>query len=402
LINGNCFSGDTVKPHVELEYSPQPEMLKRVVFAKTPTLGFDTFRLPIVALSAEKRCGHVEGDQGIATVRPFDKSSIAEWWIRDRGSACPHVAYLRGLAKQESLYQAGITIMNPSRPKVLITGATGQIGSAVLRQAVAEKSIHAIAAVRSTEKISHLRVPHVYLDLDVPESLVGALRGIDRAFLATGYTIAMFRQSRDFLIAAKVAGVKHIVHLGAPGGDDTPVDHWLWHQFIERYIESFGFGFTHLRPEIFMQNLLGYGGAKAVDNGVIRHYVGSAKITWIDGEDVATLATAALCDPGRHAGRMYRIGADIKSFAEIAGIMTRIVGKPFTYEARPPEEFLRKVLAAGSNAAYMQSAFDNYVSYSAGKRSGVEELTGTFQEIIGRPPTSIEDFLRKHQSMFAY
>jgi NAD(P)H dehydrogenase (quinone) len=292
--------------------------------------------------------------------------------------------------------------MTSVRPKVLIAGATGQIGSVVLRQVIAEKGIQAIAAARSPEKVSHLGVPYVHLDFDVPESLVKALDGIDRAFLATGYTIAMFRQSRNFLNAAKIAGVKHIVHLGAPGDDNTPVDHWLWHQFVESYIESSGFGFTHLRPEIFMQNLLGYGGAKVVDNGVIRHYVGNAKITWVDGEDVATLATAVLCDPERHVGRMYRIGADIKSYAEIAEIMTRIVGKLFTYEARPPEEFLRKVLAAGSNAAYMQSAFDNYVSYSAGKRSGIEELTGTFQEIIGRPPTSIEDFLYKHRSMFAY
>jgi uncharacterized protein YbjT (DUF2867 family) len=180
------------------------------------------------------------------------------------------------------------------------------------------------------------------------------------------------------------------------------VDHWLWHQFVEAYIESSGFVYTHLRPEIFMQNLLGYGGAKIVADGMIRHYVGDARITWIDGEDVAAIAAAALCDPERHAGKTYRIGADIKSYAEIAEIMTRIVGKPFTYEARPPEEFLSNALAGGSNAAYMQSAFENYLAYSVGKRSGVEELTGTFQEIIGRPPTSIEDFLYRHRSRFAY
>ncbi len=46
-----------------------------------------------------------------------------------------------------------------------------------------------------------------------------------------------------------------------------------------------------------MQNLLGYGGAKVVDNGVIRHYVGGTKITWVDGEDVVTIATAVLCNP---------------------------------------------------------------------------------------------------------
>jgi NAD(P)H dehydrogenase (quinone) len=70
----------------------------------------------------------------------------------------------------------------------------------------------------------------------------------------------MMQQSKDFLNAAKRAGVKHIVHLGACGDNDTRVPHYSWHQFIERYIEWCGFSFTHLRPEIFMQNLLGYGG----------------------------------------------------------------------------------------------------------------------------------------------
>ncbi len=65
--------------------------------------------------------------------------------------------------------------------------------------------------------------------------------------------------------------------------------------------------------------------------------------------------------------------------------MTRILGKPFTYVARPPEEFLRKALAAGSNAAYLQSPFENYVAYSTGKRSGVEEQEHFRRSSVDRP-----------------
>ncbi|MBI0575600.1 NmrA family NAD(P)-binding protein, partial [Pectobacterium parmentieri] len=89
-----------------------------------------------------------------------------------------------------------------------------------------------------------------------------------------GYTVDMLRQSKVFLDEAKNMGIRHIVHLGACGRDDSTVAHWVWHQYIERYIEWSGFSFTHLRPETFMQNLLSYDGTKAIKNGVIQQYTG--------------------------------------------------------------------------------------------------------------------------------
>jgi len=159
-----------------------------------------------------------------------------------------------------------------------------------------------VVATRSPEKWKTPGTTAVALDLDRPETLAPALAGIDRAFLVTGYTVDMLRQSKEFLNAAKRAGVKHVVHLGACGDDDTHVDHYAWHQFIERYVEWCGFSFTHLRPEIFMQNLLGYGGERYVKQGVVRHYVGNARLSWVDCEDVGAAAAACLLDPEKHAG----------------------------------------------------------------------------------------------------
>src|SRR3984957_16630967 len=159
----------------------------------------------------------------------------------------------------------------------MITGATGQIGSAVLRLAAANPNLDVVGAVRSAEKAAALGVPAVLLDFDRPETLAPALEGVDRVFLMTGYTIRMFKQSRDFLNAARRADVGQIVHIGAPVADDTPDAPWPWPQFIERYIEWSGFPFTPLRPEIFMQNRLGYGGARVIANGLIRHYVANTR-----------------------------------------------------------------------------------------------------------------------------
>src|SRR5471030_2239749 len=170
--------------------------------------------------------------------------------------------------------------MSDVKRNILITGATGQVGSAVIRALKGDGAINLIAAGRSQEKAATLGVAWRKLDYDDGSTMGPALQDIDSVFMVTDYTVGMLRQSKAFINAAKRAGVRHIVHLGAPGDDDTNVDHWGWHQFIERYIEWSGFSFTHLRPEIFMQNLLGYGGAKPIKDGVIRHYVGNAKICW--------------------------------------------------------------------------------------------------------------------------
>src|SRR5258708_13294396 len=159
----------------------------------------------------------------------------------------------------------------PYKPKILVLGATGQVGKAVLPYLEADDKVEVIAAARNPKKAASLGIPVVGLDLDQPETIAPALQGVDRAFLLTGYTIDMMRQSKDFLNIAKKVGVKHIVHLGACGDNDTRVAHYGWHQFIQRYIEWFGFSFTHLLPEIFMHNMLGYVDETSIPNSSISH-----------------------------------------------------------------------------------------------------------------------------------
>lgn len=287
-------------------------------------------------------------------------------------------------------------------PRILITGATGQVGAAVIPHLAAVPDVEILAAARRPENARHLGVPVVHLDLDKPETMAAALEGVDRVLLITGYTIEMMRQSKDFLNAAKRAGVKHVVHLGACGDNDTRIAHYGWHQFIERYIEWCGFSFTHLRPEIFIQNLLGYGGESYVRKGVIRHYVGKARLSWVDTEDVSEVAAASLFDPGKHQGRTYRMGYEAATYDEIAGIFTKVIGQPFSYEPRPPEEFYQNVIKAGAEPAYMKCVFDSYSDFTAGRGERVDEVFDNLPGLIGRKPRTLADFARKHADKFRY
>ena len=292
--------------------------------------------------------------------------------------------------------------MENSNPKILVLGATGQVGGSVLRLLSADLNVQTIAAARSPDKARHLGASVRHLDLDRVESIAPALEGIERVFMATGYTVDMLRQSKDFLNAARRGGVRQIVHLGACGDDDTRVAHYGWHQFIERYIEWGGFSFTHLRPEIFMQNLLGYGGESYVKEGVIRHYVGSARLSWVDCEDVATVAAACLLEPVKHAGQTYRLGYEARTYDDIAEIFTRVIGQPFSYEPCPPEEFYRNVLAAGAEPAYMKCVFDSYSDFTAGKDIGADEVFDNFPALTGRAPKTLADFAQTHAKTFRY
>src|SRR5258705_6900324 len=144
-----------------------------------------------------------------------------------------------------------------------------------------------------------------------------------------------------------------------------------------------------------MQNLLGYGGESYIQKGVIRHYIGDARLSWVDVEDVGAAAAACLAQPEEHNGQTYRLGYQAATYHDIARIFTEVIGQPFSYEARPPKEFYETVLAAGAEPSYMKCVFDSYTDYTAGKIPKTDEVFDNFPAITGGKPMMLADFARK-------
>lgn len=289
-------------------------------------------------------------------------------------------------------------------PKVLITGATGLVGGKTLEVLRANKDIEIIAAVRSADKAGPFTakgISTVVLDFDNEDTHLAALTGIDRLFIVTGYTVDMLRQSKSLVDKAKQAGVKHVVHLGACGRDDTTVAHWAWHQFVERYIEWAGFSCTHLRPEWFMQNMLSYGGQPSIHNGVLVQFIEGARVSWVDVDDLALVAAEALSHPEKHSGQTYRLGYDAATFDEVAAQLTSVIGKPYRYAPTSPDVFLQAMKDAGAEMAYMGCVYDHAKRYAAGTIPGADDTFDNFHAITGKQPTKWAEFIEKNKAQFA-
>ncbi|WP_255637496.1 SDR family oxidoreductase [Dyadobacter sp. NIV53] len=286
-----------------------------------------------------------------------------------------------------------------------MTGATGQVGSKTINFLKGNNDIEIVAAVRNPDKaraFAKKDIATVLFDFDDSQTHATALKGIKSVFMVTGYTVDMLRQSKVFLDSAKKAGVKHIVHLGACGRDDTTVAHWAWHQLVEKYIESSGFSFTHLRPETFMQNMLSYGGKKVVTKGVFNQYVDGARKSWVDVEDVAQVAALSLLHPDLHGGKTYRMGYDAKSYDDIADMMTLLLKRPYQYQPQSPDVFLQSMKDAGADMAYMHCVYDHYKRYAAGTIPGADDTFDNFYQITGNQPVTWEMFIKKHKAEFEY
>lgn len=300
------------------------------------------------------------------------------------------------------------------QPTVLVIGATSSIGQFLVRELAAPSgtpNVRVLAAVRSEQKAESFHkegFETAYLDLNKIETIAPALQGIDRVFLVTGYTVDMLPQSKAVIDTAKQVGVQHIVHSGAWAPADTDLPHFGWHQYVESYIERSGIGYTHLQPNMFMQNLLGGNslweslGGSSKDNGAIHFFLEDARIGWIDAEDIASVAAVALREPAKHDGKAYTLSVEALSVPEIASVLADVLGKPFHSISNSPDEFLAAVLKGGMEPTYAHCAHETLKRFGRGAIPGQADVYDNIEAITGKKPTLWREFAVKHRDEFLY
>ena len=282
---------------------------------------------------------------------------------------------------------------------ILITGATGQVGSATLEQ-LSTRGVSVRALVRTAEKaalVANPQVETVIGDLAQPRSLDSALDGITGALLVSPLDPHQVELQGNFIDAAKRAGRVHVVKISGLGtGIDSSVRSGRWHAQTEKYLEDSGLPFTHLRPPFFMQNILRFAPTIRA-SGEFAGSLNQGKVAMIDVDDIAAVAATALSTDA-HAGEAYVLtGPEAISYADVAERLSRILGRTITYKDVPMAVMRERLLTAGMPEWHVNVQVDFSTALSAGHASAV---TNTVEAVTGKPARPLEQFLREHVVQF--
>jgi uncharacterized protein YbjT (DUF2867 family) len=283
---------------------------------------------------------------------------------------------------------------------ILVTGATGLNGSALVRR-LSARGVPVRALVRSATRaagISSLpKVEIVEGDMARPETLTEALRGVDRAMLISSSDPAMLEVQSHFIEAARKAGVTHVVKLsGIIAERDSPFRFARMHAEIERRLESSGMAFTHLRAGEFM-NAYFRQAPSIVAKGALFLPMEDAKIAMIDVGDIAEVAASVLTSPG-HAGKIYPLtGPEALSMAEVAEKLSAATGKKIQYVNVTPDEAKRAQLAAGMPLFIADALAELFAERRKGKEA---QVSPSIQTIFGRRATSFDEFAMRNAAIF--
>jgi uncharacterized protein YbjT (DUF2867 family) len=283
----------------------------------------------------------------------------------------------------------------PGQP-ILVTGATGHVGSELVAALLAAGG-RVRVLTRDPSRVAHLagRVETAIADLDRPETLAGAVRGVEAMYLLEAdHGVG---QTRNAVEAARAAGVRHVVQLSSIGArlaSDTAMGRAF--RARERLLQESGLAWTILRPGFFMSNALSWADSIRADRRV-EHSNGEGRSAPVDPRDIAAVAAIALTAPG-HEGQTYELtGPDLLSTSDQVDILSKILGIPIECVDRPVAEAAAALRAAGVPPDRVEALAE---LWTGTRNGGVTLLTPTVEEVTGRPPRTFESWCRDHAGAF--
>ena len=286
--------------------------------------------------------------------------------------------------------------------KILVTGATGNVGGGVIASLTAMGE-NVRALVRDESKAQGLRdagVEVVIGDLDKPETLDAAFSGVDRVFLVTPAGPNQVSLARNGIAAAKRAGSPHIVRLSAEAVREMPgalPRIPAQHAEIDTELKASGLPYTLLRPHWFMQNMLMVAQTVASE-GVVYMAAKDGKLGMIDVRDIADVAAKVLTEAG-HEGKTYGLtGPASISYHDIAAGLSKAFGKEVKYVDVPPEAAREAMVGMGLPQWFADAMTEYNKAFSEGFG---DFTTNDVEEITGHPARSYETFARDFSQAFA-
>jgi NAD(P)H dehydrogenase (quinone) len=290
---------------------------------------------------------------------------------------------------------------------LLVTGAAGQLGQAVVRHLIETYKVapaEIVAATRNPDKLSALAAKGVITrkaDFDDAASLASAFSGVERLLIISTDSLdtpgKRLTQHKAAIDAAKAAGVKHILYTSMPSPEKSLVTFAPDHLGTEEAIKTSGIGYTILRDAWYMDNFM-MSLPHNLQGGKWFTATSGGKAPYISREDCALAIAAALASTATESKTYTLTGSTSYTIKDIASTVTAITGRPLEVIDATDEQ-----LAAGMTGAGLPKfVVDMLVSADANIRAGnFDALSADFTTLTGKQPQTLRSFFEERRAAVA-
>ena len=282
--------------------------------------------------------------------------------------------------------------------KILVTGATGNVGRYVIEELL-QMGEQVVGAGTQPQKIRNIfkeKVEAVHLDFTKMDTYNEALKNVDRVFLMRPPHLGKPEDLYPFIDAMKSHGIKLVSFLSLMGVERNTIPP---HHKIEKYVEAAGVPYAHIRPGFFMQNLSGIHSVEIREKNEIFVPAGNSRTSFIDAADIGLSIATLLHEPEKYKDTAHTItGPESLDYYQIAEILSRVVGRQITY-VRPG--YLKYRSYYIKNRELDKSYVNVTVALYFMTRMGTaKEVTDDFVKLTGRNPRTFEDFAIANKNSF--
>lgn len=282
-------------------------------------------------------------------------------------------------------------------PPVLVTGATGRIGRAVIDRLI-DAGVPVRALTRHSDAAATLpaNVEVVTGDLTAPESLDAPLQGVDTVFLV--WTAPP--TSAPVVVERLAARARRVVFLSSPHQTPHPFFQQpnpmaTLHADIERLISAAGLESTIIRPGMFASNSASWWATAIRTDGVVRWPYGAAETAPVDDRDVAEVAARTLYQDGHSGGDYVLTGPEPLSQATQVSIIGDVLNRRIRFEELAPDEFRGRTAATAP-----RQVVDMLLAAWAATLETPAHITSTVSDILAAPPRTFREWVTDHTAAF--
>lgn len=281
---------------------------------------------------------------------------------------------------------------------ILVTGATGHLGSQIVENLLTQISPNEIAVlVREEEKAKQLKEKGVQIRIGNytnPNSLVAAFKEVEKLILISSNDFNdRITQHKNAIDAAKQAGVKHILYTSMSMNDieTSPLKGFLEdHYQTEDYIKQNGFTYTMLQHSLYTEVIPMFIGEHVLETGVF-FPAGEGRAAYASRTDLAEAISKIVVSDAFDNQSLPLTNSENYSYSDVAKILTEISGNEVAYVSPTPEIFSETLKGFGLPEPIIQMS----LGFAAGiKNNDFDTTFPNLETILGRKPQSLKEYLQ--------